>query len=129
MDNHIKAFILGTTILISVFPYSYLGIPHTTLGPLKTAKYEYIVMTIPLIFGLANVVTLSLPIQNTTLKYIIGGTLTGLILSLIGRYWLDIPAQLFPDTSADSVHVIAPILYALVFVLILQRVNLLFGLS
>ncbi len=46
------------------------------------------------------------------------GFITGLILSIIGRFGLDLPVKLFKMDSQSSgrVHLVAPILYMIIFV-------------
>ena len=128
-----KSFLLGTTLCLSIFPFVYLGTPHIKYGPLEGIKFEHIIIFLPLYFGFVNALMVhfmpkitkysSHSIQNT----FITGALCGLFMSYIGRFWYNIPEQLFKDLENKSlVHLYAMVLYSLVFSIVARNFNLYF---
>jgi hypothetical protein len=126
----LKDFILGTTILVSIFPFTYIGINNIKHGPVNP-RYEYMVMFLPVYFGLANVVMTNItPKIFNTLKHsiknsLITGAITGLVLSIIGKY-IKVHSQIFPGIDPKNVHMYAIILYSIVFTLVMRNINILF---
>ena len=74
-------------------------------------------------YGLANVVNVFF--GNTLRSSLLVGALFGEVLSLVGRFKLDLPKRLFrmEKHQEDLVHIIAPILYAAIFATIVRALN------
>ncbi len=126
------AFVIGSSILATIITFSYTGNAYRKSGRPKDVPFEWIPIFIPIMFGLMNMLNIFLQSiikkKSTTSKYIIAatvGALTGLIFSLMGRFGLNLPQKIFniEKTKEWTVHVIAPIMYAAIFAVIIQPLN------
>lgn len=93
-----QQFLRGS--LVSLLPMVYLQ---------KYPGYNDIVFWLPLVYGIIGVVIAYFG------NYLLGGMLVGLVLSLVGRFVLDIPRQTFPEYNNYRVHIIAMVLYSFVY--------------
>jgi hypothetical protein len=75
---------------------------------------------IPLLFGIFNEINTIVIKKYNNINYsLIVGAIFGLLLSSIGRFYLNLPKLLFGfKQNEHNVHIIAVILYALIFRLI-----------
>ncbi len=116
----VKLFLIGS--FVSVIPMIYMGIAYNKLNchqqGLMRIKYAYIPMILPLMYGLVYVVlTLALRpfISNDMLRLFVLGAIAGEIYSLIGHYIFKLPETLFLMKHPNMVHIIAPIMYAFIY--------------
>jgi len=126
------AFIIGSSILSCIVTFSYLGFYHRnrrTDNSSHLISYEQIPIIVPILFGIANVV---LYLLNNSLEWkyrrvmaVMIGSLTGFVFSLIGRFGYDLPDKLFKieKNKQSIVHAVAPLLYSVIFGLIVQSLN------
>ena len=124
MDAYLRAFVLGSSFPVMVFPLLYIGLPHMKrTTPLPSGlRYETIPLALPLYYGAWNVLSTYLGKQGldkmmgTRGRLVATGALTGLVLSLIGRKIYNVPHELFGHRKDDTrVHYVAPILYGGIF--------------
>jgi len=120
----VRNFLIGSSYPIIFFPLVYLGVNAASKGVthLREIPYPHITALLPLVYGLLNVVgerffTEVVPIADVVTRAIMVGAIGGLVLSLIGRFYLKIPAVLFemPEEEQWMVHVVAILLYSVVF--------------
>lgn len=121
-------FLKGSS-LISAFPtLLYMGIYRrknrlnlpSNLENFASIPYESIVAGILFSYGVSNLILKKLDEKNGNKKRnaIIVGSILGLSLSIIGRYGLDLPNKHFGmKENGFNVHLIAPVLYAIIFLL------------
>lgn len=131
--NTLKHFIIGSSLPVCFITFVYNGMAFAKSGRPSNVPYEYIPIVVPLLFGLANVfmfkIRKSNPVLGSKWWYPFAiGAVTGLIFSFIGRFGFNLPTRIFTFTkkTAFQVHLYAPVLYALIFGLIVNNLNTLF---
>ena len=102
---------------ISIITLVYTGIAYNNNNRPSTIPYELFPIFLPLlygIFGLINYYIISKYGNNYSLFV---GMVFGILLSIIGRFGLDLPIKLFNFTKKTSykVHIYAIIMYAIIF--------------
>jgi hypothetical protein len=112
----LHAFIISSSVVSFFVTALYIGYGMSqnkeTLSIIPHIEWFFTI--IPIMYGLFGV--LSWELKNPA---IIGGIL-GLILSIIGRFYLDLPSKMFGHSKDEwLVHVYAIPLYALVFMYII----------
>lgn len=125
--DYLLAFIIGSSIIITLITFLYLGRAYQKADRPKDIPYETVAIFVPVMYGLFNVINYILQVkynQSPNISFIVGGTM-GLIFSLIGRFGYDLPVRIFNFTKEREhyVHFIAPILYGLIFRFSLQPFN------
>jgi len=134
-NTSIKAFIIGSSFPVIIWPFLYLGIAKY-INTESSFTYSLVPITLPIVFGIVNVLQLHLrplsgKINRTTHYWLVGG-LYGLGLSLYGNFIAHVPVNLFglPDTAIQYTTIpLAIILYALVWRFIVKHLNHLFGIE
>ncbi len=123
----LRSFLIGSSFFVTLWPYLYTGIPHILRGPIKGFRYEYMPIFVPIYYGVMNVLSvlvLKQYIRNDQLRMFVTGAITGLVLSLIGHFGFRLPEKLYKMDNPNMVHIVAPIIYSLIFGLILYNVDL-----
>lgn len=129
MNEYLRAFVLGSSYPVAVWPFLYIGLPHMKRGrPLPSGlRYETIPLVLPVYYGLWNVLSTYIGKQGldrrigTRNRLVLTGALAGFALSLIGRFGYNVPVELFghkPDNP--QVHMLAPIMYGAIFGLVVH---------
>jgi hypothetical protein len=116
------AFIVGVSLPAFAVTFAYLGHAYRQTPYQSKIPFELLPFVVPLLFGFANIVSVKLmPRLGYPLAPLIVGAATGLLLSIIGRFGFDLPRLLFrmPAGTHHRVHLIAPIMYALIFTAII----------
>lgn len=108
-----KLFI--SSLLSSLMTFSYLYLPNHK-GKIQTPAY-IVAFFVALAYYIANY------ISYRTKRYLLVGSVLGLILSLIGRFILHLPRDLFKMENENVVHLVAPILYGLYFNFVVKYLN------
>lgn len=109
----------------SVITLGYLHMIHTT-PPLG----DWVYVTMPYLYGIAGLINIwAIEYTNNINASILIGGLFGVLLSIIGRFWLDIPVKLlgYNKNNAHNVHIFAFGLYALIFRFVIGYLNNFFG--
>jgi len=112
--NVIQSFIFSSYFsIITIFYLLYFSIINNKKLPYQLNLFVLIFLLYGL-FGLINYLIISL--FGPQYSFIIG-ILFGVFLSIIGRFYLNLPINLFNYTKNTEykVHIIAPLLYALIF--------------
>ncbi len=122
MDRLLVAFAVGVSFAASFVTQTYLAVG--TRGTVGTG----LLVGVRLAYGLANIVLVHL--GNSVAQAVAVGAVLGLCLSLVGRFALHLPTQLFGFSAetAWKVHVLAPVLYAAIFVVVVRNLNRVVGL-
>lgn len=139
-------FLKSSSVVASLPTLLYLGfaqrknridllqsLTSDTSGKLQSflsIPYEFLPLAVSLVYGIAyTFVGTPTGDSNTPgkesrserrtriKKSLIVGALTGLSLSLVGRFGLNLPTKMFgmPTEKAYTVHLVAPVLYMLIF--------------
>ena len=124
-----RSFVAGSSVAATFVTLVYLGRAFASAGRPSDFPYEVAAFVIPVLYGLSNALNVSVGGDSLPSAALSGGLL-GLLLSGLGRFRYGLPVKFFGFTASNSwaVHVVAPGLYALIFVLIVRNVNRLVGL-
>ena len=123
------SFLIGSSILSTLISNLYIGRANMKFKGIK--NYEFIPLSMGIIYGLFNVINVLLmnSIQDIKLKYalsfIIGG-LQGFLFSLFGRFYYDtLPIKLFGFTkdNVHMVHIHAFLFYGLIYTIVINSLN------
>lgn len=119
--NNIHAFFLSSSLPASMITLAYLAYGYAKEKRPNDVPYELFGLLVPLIFGIFGVLNYNAT-KFGSYNSLIVGALFGLIISLIGRYVFNIPLKLFglKDNKQRIVHLYAPILYSLIFYIIIS---------
>ena len=125
--EYLISFIIGSSVLVTFITLLYLGRAFNNSGRPSEIPYEKFALAIPIIYGISNVINIYLQ-KNYSYSSNISfgvGAIMGLFLSFIGRFKYNLPKEIFKfsEKNAYQVHIIAPVLYSLIFGLIVQSVN------
>jgi len=87
---------------ISIITLVYIGLAYNNKNRPSTIPYELFPIFIPLLYGIFGVINYYI-ISNYGNNYsIIVGMVFGILLSIIGRFCLDLPIKLFDFTNNTS---------------------------
>lgn len=115
LKTNINIFLISS--FISIITLGYIGIAYNNKHRPSSIPYELFPIFIPLLYGIFGVINYYI-ISNYGNNYsIIVGMGFGILLSIIGRFGLDLPIHLFDFTKNTSyqVHIYATIMYAIIF--------------
>jgi len=128
---YFRTFIAGSSFPVTCIPLLYMGIA-TTLTPDSGLHYFYEVLSICILFGLLNILFISikssLPFSDTGKYWFFGGC-HGLFFSLLWNFWLWVPEKLF-HLSGWTQYLTIPvaiILYGCIWRFLVRRVNRVIG--
>ena len=133
-NKALKAFIIGSSFPVIVWPFLYLGIA-SIFNPGASFQFEIFALTLPIIFGFLNLIQLrfqKLSWLSKNNRYWSVGILYGLALSLFGTFISELPMELFllPDSSIQYLTIPWAILaYALIWRYIVKNMNSLFAIE
>lgn len=120
MSNLTRTFLIGASV--SIFPIVYLGIAHNKLSNDESSnmkiKYATLVMCLPIVYGFVYTILMSVledVVKDDRTRLIIIGLISGGLYSIIGRFYLRIPETLLLLDYPHRVHIIAPIIYAIIY--------------
>jgi len=133
MKKYIRAFIAGSSFVVVVWPFIYIGIP-SLYNPGAGITFELIALTLPLVVGLLNILFIS--IRNLLPfgvrgNYWFFGILHGLVFSLYGNFVSYIPQNLYLlDGPIQYITIPAAILaYGLIWRYIIRNLNIMLGIE
>lgn len=117
------AFAIGISFSATFVTLFYLTRAHDLAGSPKDVNLAMITILSRFAYGFANV--LNVILGNTIQSAGFTGALLGILLSFAGRFGLNLPIKLFRFKKEDEwkVHVIAPFLYALIFIFVVRTLN------
>lgn len=122
--NNIHAFILSSSLPVSFITLGYLGYNYAKNQKPDNIPIELFSLCIPLLFGIVGVINYNATKYGSFNSLLIGA-LFGIVISLVGRYYFDIPEKLFKMTKDKQkvVHMYGPVLYASIFYFILSPIQ------
>lgn len=115
LKKYITVFFISS--FISIITLGYIEIAYNKKNRPSSVPYELFPIFIPLLYGIFGVINYYI-ISNYGNNYsIVVGIVFGILLSIIGRFGLDLPTRLFNFTKNTSykVHIYAIIIYAIIF--------------
>jgi len=131
---HLEYFTIGSSLVHALPTLLYMGAARrknrlalmddpSGLADFISIPYESLVIGILFSYGVAFTVMQKMNKRDNGTKNVknaaIAGAVLGLLLSLVGRHIFDLPIKHFGMTDHPwTVHMIAPVLYAIIFVLI-----------
>lgn len=130
MKDTLRAFIAGLALPSVVVPIIATTLFSMGKREILTEPFFHV---IPLIWGLWNIFyfnTLRNIIPIKFLRLLITGAILGILIALFGVYWLHVPEKIGVPEQYHYLPLIgAPILYAIVWLFIVSRLNDLVGLK
>lgn len=120
MSRLLRAFFVGSSLPVVIWPFLYLGIP-SILNSSVDFNMVQVAIGVPIAYGIYNVLLVSFlsvrPVKNVNQAFWIGGALLGLLASLYGNFVENIPTELFVLTGPEQYLTIpaAIIFYAVVW--------------
>jgi hypothetical protein len=115
LKTNLTVFFISS--FISIITLGYVGIAYKNNNRPSTIPYELFPIFIPLLYGIFGLINYYI-IKNYGNNYsTIVGMVFGILLSIIGRFGLNLPIKLFNFTKKTSykVHVYAIIMYSVIF--------------
>jgi hypothetical protein len=115
------SFIVGSSLPAFGISLTYLGRAFSKLSPQAQTQIpiQHFPFAVAGILGLANIINTRLtPSLGYPVAPLVVGALTGLLLSFIGRFGLDLPNKLFKIPKGPGEHIVHPVamaLYAAIF--------------
>lgn len=131
---HLKAFIVGSSFLVLITPFTYLGFFYHLNQP-ADFSIEYVPIFLPIVFGLINALYFrfhdtfnGIPINA---RYWLIGAIYGLGLSSYGTFVENLPLTLFkvPESLPYIMLPVAMCVYGCVWRYVMKNLNSLFGLE
>lgn len=101
---------------VAVFPAVYVGIAYNKLPQDEQDKLfslTHLLIALPFVYGFVFAFLKGVLPPSTSLFVL--GSIAGLLYSLGGHYGLHIPERVFKSKHPNRVHVLAPLLYALIY--------------
>lgn len=125
MERAFLAFIVGVSFSATFITHTYIAWAFEK-GGTAPIGIDMLYIGTRMAYGVANVINVYM--GNTVQSSLITGALLGLFLSYVGRFGYDLPIQLFGFNAENEwqVHIIAAILYALIFAILVRNINNLF---
>jgi hypothetical protein len=114
----INVFVMSSAV--SIITLIYIGFAYNKKCSLPNIHYELFPIFIPLLYGIFGIINFFVIQQVGSMYSFTVGAMLGLMLSIIGRFVLNLPVLIFNFTKHNEykVHVYAMVLYASIFQLI-----------
>ena len=102
---------------ISIITLGYIRIAYNNKNRPSTIPYELFPIFIPLLYGIFGLINYYIITKYENNYSLIVGMVFGILLSIIGRFGVDLPIKMFNFTKNTSykVHIYAVIIYAIIF--------------
>ena len=102
---------------VSIVSVAYVGAAYEAKGRPASVPMAYIAVLLPLAYGFFGVLNKAAVARFGNNASLGVGAIFGLLLSLLGRFALNLPRTIFGMTSATehAVHLHAALLYAFIF--------------
>jgi hypothetical protein len=130
MRRALCGFIIGSSVLATIWPLAGLGF-ESRLLPVGTLNWLLIGLFFPLLFGLTNALTVSLPGQQSWPRMLGIGAVMGFVSASVGTFTLNIPEVVYELHGNRRYLALlgGPIFYGLVWVFPVRWMNKLFALD
>lgn len=113
----ILPFIIGSSLLVCIVSFSYIGYAFVQDGRPSDVPYELVPFIVPAVLGFANWLMVTYKLNPALV-----GAGVGLTLSIMGRQ-INLPHRWFGFENQNLVHPVAMILYALIFTFSVSTIN------
>jgi len=133
---YIDNFTLGSSLVHALPTLLYMGFYRrknrlnllndpSGLSDFVSIPYESLVIGILFAYGVAFMIMKKMNEKNNkkVQNAAISGAVLGLLLSIVGRHVFDLPLKHFGMTQTWTVHIVAPVLYAVIF-LIIEKIEI-----
>ena len=144
--KNLLSFIIGSSIIAGLVSFTYIPfgfynfrLNSNNTSKIRDIKYEWIMAGVLIILGFANVFSEYIKSSSNSfnlfsfanyfndikinwLSSVIVGSLTGLVLSIIGRFIFNFSVDIF-KVKGNLIHLYAMILYSLVFTFIISPLS------
>lgn len=113
--KRLNIFIIASSV--SIITLGYLGSAYGLSKCPSNIGYMWFPVLIPLIYGIFGLINeYIIDTMGINYSFVVGATF-GLLLSLVGRFILNLPVLLFNFTKSTEykVHIYAMIMYAAIF--------------
>jgi len=125
MKDDLVAFLVGSSSLATVVTHAYVGAAHARSGRPRSVPMEWSALFVGGVYGVSAVVLKRAVLDRDADPNwsLLVGAVTGVVLSIVGRFGLDLPRLSFDfrtpsgaeSGAAWTVHLVAAVLYALIF--------------
>jgi uncharacterized membrane protein YeaQ/YmgE (transglycosylase-associated protein family) len=122
-NKNILIFLISSFFSIITIAYIYISF-NKSHHPIET-QFEMMVLFLPIIYGIVGVINYYI-IENYGDNFsLFVGAIMGLLLSMVGRFILDLPQKIFNfnKNNEKQVHIYAMILYAIILRFIITPVS------
>ncbi len=129
MKKHFMSFAVGSSMVVNIFPLGALALASRD-KPLDILDWRAVFIVIPIAFGIANLLTVG-PLRRTTRAgFAMVGAALGVVLSMTGTFLFNVPELVYGlgGNSRYLALVLGPILYGLIWAVVLYPVDRAFGL-
>ena len=117
--KNLSTLVTASSPLFSIITWVYFGIAYAKKGRPSDVPIEVFAVAIPLLYAVTIWISKReiLDKQLNENWFLLTGALLGLVLSVFGRFKYNFPVRLFGFTPENAwmVHVVAIILYAVIF--------------
>ena len=115
LKKTINIFLISS--FISIITLGYIGIAYNKKNRPSNIPYELFPIFIPLLYGIFGLINYYIITKYENNYSLIVGMVFGILLSIIGRFGVDLPIKMFNFTKNTSykVHIYAVIIYAIIF--------------
>ena len=124
VQTHLNIFIISG--FISIITLLYITVAYVTNICKSAIPFALFPIFIPLLYGIFGIINYYI-IKKFGIRYsFIIGMVFGLLLSIIGRFGLNLPILLFNFTkqTEHKVHIYAILLYAIIFRFIITPITI-----
>lgn len=124
MKQHFHAFVVGSSLAVTVFPLAGLVIASRDKG-LDALDWRLVFFIFPIVFGLTNLLTVGPLRRKTRSGFAVVGAVLGVALSNTGTFVFDIPRIVY-GLEGDARYmalIVGPIFYALVWALVMYPID------
>jgi len=125
--NILREFVYGILVsFVPIYGLMYFYNKDTSLNK-KLGDYKNIIKLIPIFYGITNTI-LAIVLYSFMKKYdynfiILKAFIFGFIMSIYGRYKLHMNEYVFHLPNDNLIHVFIPLLYIIVYSLIIMPLN------
>lgn len=121
MRKELNIFLISSSLPIFIITMIYIGIAFKKSGRPSHIPYELFPIFIPILYGIFGLVNYFVVKKYNANYSILIGMIFGLLLSIIGRFQLNLPKYIFGMNSSNEylVHIFSIITYAIIFRIIM----------
>lgn len=125
----VKAFLAGVGFPAIFLPIAYTFLFFLEYPSMRIHSLQFVPMYIPIVFGIANMLLISLsegvPTKNLNIGYWITGGCLGFLVAVLGVFVLHVPTMVFGDVHGlQYLPLFAlPVIYGIIFRVVVKWLN------